>query len=260
MIDSLSSSINDSTHIVIHLANTTEVRNVFFSAFAGAFFAFLFLRLAEFINRKIERRERNHQALVKVELIGNDHLDALGRNIYNIDQMVKQLKIAKSKGLVLISSNRPQPLSIDEKITFGLINIDLINDFFSYNLKIKRCNTDLNGILNLYDFYRDALVQKSISPEIYMSNFERCISYFLKIKKYLIELQEHSKKIIATVRIRYKKDKLFIRKHHERNFKYLLEKEVEKINSEIESVRKKSQAEIDKVEEKQRETPNTHCT
>lgn len=260
MIDSLSSSINDSTQIVIHLANTTEVKNIFFSAFAGAFFAFLFIQLANFINSMIKKRERNHQALKKIEHLCNDHLDALGRNIYNIDQMVAQLETAKNKGLVLISSNRPQPLSIDEKITFGLINIDLINDFFSYNLKIKRCNSDLNRILNLYDFYRDALVQKSISPEIYMSNIEKCISYFLEIQKFLIAFQEHSKEIIATVRIRDKKDKLFIRKHHEKNFKYLLEKEVEKINSEIESVRKKSQSEIDRVKEKQRETPNTHCT
>ncbi len=250
MLDSLSSSINDSTQVVIHLANTVEVKDIFFSAFAGAFFAFLFLRLADFINRKIERKERNHQALVKIERAVNEHLDALERNTYNIDQMVTQLEIAKSKGVILITSNRPQSLFIDEKITFGLINIDLINDLFSYNQNIKRCNADLNGILNLYDFYRDALLHKSMSPESFMLNVEKCIQHFLIIKKYMIAFQENVKKILATVRIRDQKDKLFIRKYHERNFKYFLEKEVEKINSEIEYFQKKSQTEIDRVEEK----------
>ena len=81
-----------------------------------------------------------------MELMGNEHVDAIGRSIYNIDLLVVQFKKAKDSSSILISPNRPKTITFYDSIIPVLINVDTINSLFSYKMKTERCNSDITSI------------------------------------------------------------------------------------------------------------------
>ena len=57
---------------------------IILSAFGGAFFAFLFLKISEFLNNSHNINLINISSLNKIQLMMNEHLDLIAGNIYNI--------------------------------------------------------------------------------------------------------------------------------------------------------------------------------
>lgn len=53
--------------------NEEKLIEVFFPAFFGAFCAFVFFRLGEFLNRVVQRKYLHITALVKIERVLNDN-------------------------------------------------------------------------------------------------------------------------------------------------------------------------------------------
>src|SRR5689334_17309051 len=68
-----------------------DVYKALIGGFAGAFFAFLFVRLGEGLKRLLERQERNHSSLVKAEHYLNYCLSITGDNIFIIEDFATVL-------------------------------------------------------------------------------------------------------------------------------------------------------------------------
>lgn len=98
-----------------------------FSAFAGAFFAFLFLRLAEFLSKVYQRQVKHYNSLVILET----QLNELGGIIHDNIYLIPFFRNAITSGNIYFSKLRQLP--IDRSHYENLHDIDLINDLFSFN-------------------------------------------------------------------------------------------------------------------------------
>ena len=252
--------MNDTIFVALDAPSTATsgIILTFVSAFAGAFFAFLFLQVASFINNIYKINKTHFEALNKIELMGNEHVDAIGRSIYNINLLIQQFKKAQKIGSVLISPNRPKTIAVDKSLILDLINVDIMNSLFSYQMKVERCNSDITSINSLLEFFVTSLQQKTIDNAVYMANLEICIQKFSDIKIALNYLKDVSISLTAAARIRKRSDKptiykvkyLLVRRSNEANFDELLNKEIELCKKEIEEVTERSKGEIDKMTNK----------
>lgn len=253
--------MNDTIFVALSDANNKinfDIFLTFVSAFAGAFFAFLFFRLAGFFTNIFKINNAHFEALNKIELMGNEHVDAIGRGIYNIDLLVAQCKKANKLDRILISHNRPKTISFDNDIIINIINVDLINSIFSYKMKLERLNSDIDNINHLTEFFLISLQQKAIDKAAYQTNLNICVEKYLEMKKAFNYMIEQSITLTAIARARKKEDKpsiynfnyLLVRRSNEKGFDDLLNKEIDLCKKEIEIVRKKSEQEIEKITEK----------
>jgi len=239
---------------------------VFLSAFGGAFFAFVFLKISEFLNNSHNINLQNISSLNKIQLMMNEHLDLISGNIYNINEFSSQIKKAQTEKFTLISPNQPSEIQFDDSIIINLNNEYLINELLSYKMKLYRCNSDSLSINKLVEFHMTALQQKAISSDSYMKNLESSDSYmknleicakkYENIKKALESLNKKTKTNLAITRIRLKKDKpsilgkfnLFIKgRNNENNFSSLIENELNILDKEINEVTAKSKEYISNI-------------
>src|SRR3989304_6513221 len=93
-----------------------EILKLLVSAFAGAFFAFLFLRFADRGKEKRAKRKENTKALCRIELICNENYNFLNDSVYSIDQILKVFKEARERKQSPFSENRLDNLTNDKNI------------------------------------------------------------------------------------------------------------------------------------------------
>jgi len=229
---------------------------IFLSAFGGAFFAFLFLKISEFLNNSHNINLINISSLNKIQLMMNEHLDLIAGNIYNINEFSSQIKKAQIEKFTLISPNQPSEIPFDDSIIINLNNRYLINELLSYKMKLARCNSDSLSINKLIEFHMTALQQKAISADSYMKNLEICAKNYVDIKKAFESLNVKTKTILAMTRIRLKKDKPIILgkfnltikgRRNEKKFSSLLDNEKNILDKEINEVTAKSKEYISKI-------------
>lgn len=77
-----------------------------FSAFAGAFFAFLFLRLAEFLSKIYQRQVKHYNSLVILET----QLNELGGIIHDNIYLIPFFRNAITSGNIYFSKLRQLPI------------------------------------------------------------------------------------------------------------------------------------------------------
>jgi hypothetical protein len=233
-----------------------------FGAFAGAFFAFLFLRLAEGLKSLYDRKCRHHHGLIKLEYQGNMLLDAIGCNEYEIDQIIQSFELGEKTGQITIPANRPVPFQFDEQVLYDLANIEMINEVLSYSVQIKRFNSDIAGIVSLYDLFKTALLQGNLSKENYIRNYAICVSKFKELRAHLAAFETRTKRLVAMAVVRARCDRpilnrllhLSIRTRHERSFETAVTKHLTQQEKDIQMVRERSRREIERVRSKQGET------
>lgn len=239
-----------------------EFLKPFFAAFAGAFFAFLFLRLAEMLKHFYDRKVKHYNALIKLEYKGNGLLDAIGRNQYQIDQIIQSFEAGQKMGAITIPANRPLSFEFDDAVMYDLANIEMINEVLSYSVEVKRFNSDIAGILSVYDLFKTALLQGTLSQEDYLRNYELYVSKFKELRAYLDNFETKTKRLMAMSVVRARKDKplftrlitLCMKTRHEKSFEKAVSAQLEQLEKDIEMVTKRSQQQIEEVRKKTEKT------
>ena len=176
------------------------------SAFSGAFFAFLFLRLADFLERYYLQQKRHYNALVSLEVL----LDEIGAIIHDNLYLLPSFRQVITSGNIYASLLKTVPL--ERKYYDKLHDIKLINDVYKLNYDIRRINDDIENSNNWYANLRDLFTHKQIGPEDYITN-SKIIAQNLKfIEAGLKLLLEDNIKLHARVTLRADMDKPLLTK------------------------------------------------
>lgn len=220
-----------------------------FSAFAGAFFAFLFLRLAEFLTKIYQRQVKHYNSLVILET----QLNELGGVIYDNIYLIPFFRKAILTGNIYFSKLRPLPF--DKSHYENLYDIDLINDLFSFNYQLRKLNDDIDGFTDGYADIKNAYIQHNIDKQDYLINAQISAEILTTLEVFQKDMVEHTVRLMAKVRLMSKKDvplgtrimRWFIHTSGSSLKKNEIEKEAKKLYEEIEETKTKSQKEIEEI-------------
>ena len=220
-----------------------------FGSFSGAFFAFIFLRLAEFFSKLYERQVKNYNSLVNLVNQLNEIGGIINDNLYIIPGFIKTI----DTGNVYFTNLHTMP--INKEHYANLLNLEIINDLFSYNYQVRKNNDDIETVSRGYNDVKNALIQKNISHEDYKMNASEIAKNLKVLEKFQKDLQWEAIVLVAKVRVRIKHDQplgskimsTFFWKTRLNLKKQEIEKEIEKVTLEIETNRKKSKEEIERV-------------
>ncbi len=119
-----------------------------------------------------------------------------------------------------------------------------------------------------YQDIKSALMQKHIAPEHYKVNADLLAENLKQIEIFLTELQERTVKLLARVRIQMRYDKplgtrimfVFIHSSGKKIKQKEIDKEVKKLNKEIEETKTASQKQIEEILKKYNQTKPTDIT
>lgn len=220
-----------------------------FGAFAGAFFAFIFLKLADFLIRIHQRKMKHYNSLVLLETQLNELLGIIYDNV----SIISSFKEIINSGKIHFGKLRQVP--IDRSHYSNLQDVTLKNNLFSYNYKLRQLNDDIDNITNGYNDIKNALLQKNISYEDYLTNVKFTVGFLIKLGKYLKNINEQTIELLVKVRLMCKKDlplgtkisRWFIRQSGSNLIESDLDEEKKKLLNEIEIIGNQSQKEIDDI-------------
>jgi len=230
-------------------------------AFFGAFFAFIFVKIAEWITIVRKGNVNHFKSLMKIERLLNRICDRLE---VNIQVFGEHLDALKSKKLLVWSSHE---IPFDYDLSDDLKNIDFINEYFSFSLDIERMKNDFVTLRNMHEENKGLFINEKISPDTYKDNVSFCIGEMEKIIKFMKAYQEKVIQLLAKTRLLQKEKEGnwtfwseisrikfnsflfdgFPKRHYEKNFNKKVEEELEILKKEIDEVRKESQEEKNKI-------------
>jgi len=233
---------------------SNNIVNDFASAFAGAFFAFLFIRLAAWLKDRRERKIKNRRALGKIQLICNINYGTLSDSLFVIDWILKVIKDAEEKKQLPFSANRLDKLSIVKDVLLDIDNTDFLNDYFSYIVTLEKHNNDIDSINQFHESMKMAKLGGKITPENYVENMNRLAKNLNVYKKFCVDTMEKTEIILAKSRVLLLREKSLIErifspksKLYSRGFKKKLIAELEMLKKEMEFVKEKSRADMNKI-------------
>lgn len=211
---------------------------IILAAFAGAFFSFLFVKLAEHFSNIHDTKKLHYYSLLKIQTILTYHLDEIPSNIDEINSVIKIDK--GMKGYVNIITNKPMTIEFDQSVMLNLMNIDIIYELTLHICNLRRYNVIISDTNEAYNLFRNAFIQKTIDEDTYKRNFKTISSALEKIKDFLEKLNIDTKKILCMVRIRIREDKTNLFKSifcklpdtNEDDFEDKVEKELKELEKE----------------------------
>ncbi|MFA6602893.1 MAG: hypothetical protein WCT01_03765 [Candidatus Shapirobacteria bacterium] len=226
-----------------------ELFTLGFSAFAGAFFAYLFTRIADFFSKVYQRQVKHYNSLVNLDTQLNEIGGIINDDLYIIPEFVRVI----SSGHIYFNNLRPLP--IDKSHYENLYDLDLINILFSYNYELRKINDDIDTVSRGYDKIESAFTQKNITPEEYLYNCKNLAATLVVQKLFLTKLQDKTTRLIARIRIESKNDmplgtklqSLFTKTNGPKITKAEIDTELKKLEKEIEETRTSSRMEIDET-------------
>ena len=223
------------------------------SAFFGAFFAYLFLRLAESIKNRIDLRRERINSLIKLQIILNEHLNqnSLNNSMFgNLKNIYEESIRTKS---IKIVSTIPIELKLSKDILISLKYNNLINDVFAYIIRIGTFNCQVNESVELYKLFREAIMSGAIKPEDYISNFKSYIDRLQKLKLFSNDFMSTITNILARIQLllqyeNKKKYRYFLRSIKESEIsKIEIDEKIIELEGQRKQINKKSLEEIDNI-------------
>jgi hypothetical protein len=224
------------------------------SAFAGAFSAFLFLRLAEFLSMVYQRQVRHYNSLVILGI----QLNELGGIIHDNIYLIPFFRDAIISGNIYFSKLRQLP--IDRTHYENLHDIDLINDLFSFNYQLRKLNDDMDSLADGYAGIKNAYIQHHIQKQDYLINAQISAELLIALEAFLGDMESRTVQLMAKVNLMLKKDvplgttmaRWFIHTSGSSLRKTDIDKEARRLLKEIEDTKTQSQKEIEEVLKKYR--------
>lgn len=231
-----------------------EIVKLLLSAFAGAFFAFLFLRFADRGKEKRAKRKDNIKALSRIQLICNENYNFLNDSVYSIEQILRVFKEARERNQSPFSENRIDKITNDKNILLDLLNNDFVNDYFSYTVMIEKHNNDVDSINHFHESMKMARLTGQISPENYMANMARFEDNIKIFKKFCYDSMKTTTEIIAKCRVLLKSETTLFRKifpkdqqGYDKKFMKKYEVELVLLKTEMEQITSSARDKIEKI-------------
>ena len=229
-------------------------------AFAGAFFAYLFVRFGDALKKVYDRKESNHTALAKLQHYFNDCLNTTSDNIFIINNCVEvftEARLASAEVPIYMNSFHQYPVNRD--VVVQLTNVDFLNEVFSLNTTLRKMNDSLITIDRSYSQLRDSYLAKTIDEAIYKANARQYRDRCTEIKAFLLQLKDDLIRLYAVTNL-LMQDRPFlvrvilalVRTSYPKNFDVRLQIEQERVAAEIETFAKISAQKIRETQNKQK--------
>lgn len=182
-------------------SSDTDFMKSVVASFAGAFFAFLFLRVGEILEKYYQRQVKHFNALVSMEIF----FDELGTIIHDNIYLLPAFRSTINSGNVYASIMRPLPIRRD--YYEELHDIKLINDLYKLNYDIRRINDDLESANDWYLHLRQIYTTGQMQPEHYIVNAKILSENLKVIQAGLLLLLDDVIRLDAITKIRAEADK-----------------------------------------------------
>lgn len=217
-------------------------------AFLGAFFAFIFVKIGEWISIKRKGNVNHFNSLIQIERLLNRIFARLEENILTFQ---KNLGALESMKLLAWSSHE---VPFNNKLSDDLKNIDFVNEYFSFSIDMETLNNDFETMKSMYGEIKSLFLDEKISPEAYKDNIVFFIDRIELIVKHMKNFQDKAFQLLTKTRLLQKEKKnwtplfaAFPKKHYPNNFGKKIEEESKILKKEIEGVREKSEKEKEEV-------------
>jgi hypothetical protein len=237
-------------------ATDLEAFRALIGAFAGAFFAYLFVRFGDAMKKVYDRKEKNHTSLVRLQHYFNDCLNTTSDNLYIANDCTRIFAEARlTSGGHPIYMNVFHQYQVDVELMIGLTNLDLINEMASLNAGLKKLNSSLATIDRAYGQIRDAFIAKTISETDYLANARLTRDRCAQIQPFLSQTQGDLVRLFAVAQLLLKDPpflvritQAFVRTKYPKGFEALLEHEIAKVKAGMDAIAKASEQRIREAE------------
>lgn len=166
-----------------------EITNIVVAAFAGAFFAYLFNRVAEFFGTVYRRKRDNYNELVYLERLLNLHL------ITTYDNYVLAKKLAETLRDGQLEICMLNTYEIRFESLMKLIDINYLNKLLGFIISLRKINHDIELTQEWSSELRTALIQKHIDfskykeqANILANNIDMLVKFFEHFEGQIIDL------------------------------------------------------------------------
>jgi len=172
------------------------------AAFMGAFFAFLFLRVSDWLTKLYDRQVKGYNGLVKLDQALNRNLALIAHELFVMKSHEGALKETKEEDKISSSPQKFDLFPIHDEILLELTDIKLINELFRYNDDLRKVNYDMSAandsLNNLIQYSRD---RGDVATYLY--NVEKIKSQSFPIyKKFLNnKIKEETFNLLAKTRV-----------------------------------------------------------
>lgn len=227
-------------------------------AFAGAFFAFLFLRLGDGLKRIYERKEKHHTALVRLQHYFNDCLNTTDDNLFIADDCVRVFDEGR-----LQSGDRPifmsqfQQYAIDRELLIGLTNLEFLNEVYTLNVELRKLNDSLATVDRAYAQVREAFLSKKLELPDYLVNARLTRKRSLEMKEFLLQTKRDLIRLFATSNLLLKDAPFLVRviralakSSYSKDFKEQLTDEIRRVSQEMDGLAKVSGERINEIQQR----------
>jgi len=210
----------------------------FLGGFSGAFFAFIFGRFANLMNKKRDRYLEHKKAMVKMEYLVIKHQDKVNRLVFLLNNTIEIINNGK------FTHNRFLGLNVTEDIELELADIGLINEVANYWQSVERINNDCNSLNRILETLQQVILSGTIPHK---DNFAHLVEQMKSLKQYLEKLFiDENIGLNAYLRILLKKNKK--QPEIKRFLKLYAVKEIKIDRTDIVRVKKQIYKEINKRE------------
>lgn len=183
-------------------ASDIEAFRALLGAFAGAFFAYIFVRLGDGMKRIYDRKEKHHNALVRLQHYFNDCLNLTGDNLFIADDFLRVFEEAKLQaGDRPIYMNKFHQYPIDRELVIELTNLDFANEVYALNVGLRKLNNSLATLDRAYSQIRDAFIAKNIDIQIYLVNVRKSRSRYPEVCEFLRQTKQDLIQLLATANL-----------------------------------------------------------
>lgn len=237
-------------------ASDLESFRALVGAFAGAFFAYLFVRFGDGLKKIYDRREKNHTTLVRLQHYLNDCLNTASDNIFIADECMGVFDEKRLQGNEHpIFMNVFHQFPIDRELVIGLTNLKFVNDVYSLNVDLRKMNDSMATVDRAYSQIRDAFVAKQISSADYILNARHTRQRSIQLKAFLVQLKQDLIRLFATTNILLRDPPFLVRvvrfaaeTRFPKDFDTALGKEIVKVSVEMEGIAQESAKRIREAE------------
>lgn len=222
-----------------------------FAAFAGAFFAYFFTRVADFFGRVYQRQIKHFNSLVKLEQQLNEIGGIIDDNLYVIPPFRSVLESGN------VYYNNLHIIKVDQTHFDDLHDVDLLNSLFVYQYEVRRNNDDISTFTNGLHMLTSALMNKGITHDEYKVNALLLAEQMRTIEAFHKRLQDNTIQLLSRVRVQIKMDvplgtklqRLFIHTAGDTGkiTKKMVKDERKKLEKELKKSRAESRKEIEQI-------------
>ena len=205
-------------------------------AFFGAFFAFLFVKIGEYLSRKRKRNVEHINAVIKFQHIFNKSINSLQQSKTFLDNNKKALEAKKILTLSFFE------LPIHDELVYDLKNIDFMNEVYAIFRDYEAINLDLHTLISSYNEVKNFFFENKISTEDFIFNVKEYTERMSILSDYLRQIRIKSIRLFAISKILAREDKKWnfffgphVRKRYSKKFNEILTSKITEVEKEFQA-------------------------